>query len=65
MPGEFKNMRLETVEEIEKWVFSWVQRQMLYEKAVEEDKITVKETQCLLDEIQSYNRRVQNEAQLF
>ncbi len=65
MPGEFKNMRPETVEEIEKWVFSWVQRQMLYEKAVEEDKLAVRETECLLDEIKSYNERVQNEAQLF
>jgi hypothetical protein len=42
--GEFKNMRQENVEEIEKWVFSWVQRQIIYERAVKEEENAIQDT---------------------
>ena len=38
MPGSYDNLRVEAVEEIENWMLSWVQRKIMYEKRVEEEK---------------------------
>ena len=36
--GSYDNLRVEAVEEIENWMLSWVQRKIMYEKRVEEEK---------------------------
>jgi hypothetical protein len=49
VPGEYRNMRSETVELIEKWVFSWIQRQIQLQNSKDQYLKTVNDAQTLVD----------------
>lgn len=61
VPGSYDNLRAEAVKELENWTLSWIQRKLLYEKAMEEEKAQIIRTYQALTEMEDYIKIVEVE----
>lgn len=61
MPGSYDNLRTEAVAELESWTLSWIQRKLLYEKAIEEEKAQIIKTYEALGDLEEYIKIVEVE----
>lgn len=52
MAGSYDNLRQEAVTELENWTLSWIQRKLLYEKSIEEEKEQIIKTCQVLTQLE-------------
>ena len=54
----YNNLRIEAVEEIEKWVIGWIHRKMNYGQLVEEEEAQILKTEDVIKELEDYKRMI-------